>query len=429
MDEQAGRPQAARTRDPRLVVLVTAGRSGSTLLRHCLDAHPDIGCPGEGNLPALLGSLGAAWHTVLSDATGDGEITNVPPRARKSMRRALLDIMRCYCVPAGKNIYVDKSLASAPWLGAVHDVFPEAQFIFLYRHPLDVVISGIEASPWGFEAFGYAAFVRQSPDNFVAALLQQWNSQVWPTLSWAERHPETCLQIRYEDLVGDPERTLERICTYLGVPNDVRLAQRAFANAPTSFTPGDRKVAFTDAVHQNSVGRGKRVPLRLIPDQLLRETNGALKEIGYQPIRRSRPGVRRASAPNSNARTAPAVDVARLRDAMPHEIELGSDSPAMRSFAVAVDDVPGLRWWFDLQRGKVSRARRRADFEIQGDCEDLIALVTGSENPAVLLQAGRIRADLPAGRGASTGAGTWALLRSAVAVLRAPPLGESLEGV
>jgi hypothetical protein len=33
-------------------------------------------------------------------------------------------------------------------------IYPEARFLCLYRHPMDVIASGIEACPWGLNGYG-----------------------------------------------------------------------------------------------------------------------------------------------------------------------------------------------------------------------------------------------------------------------------------
>ena len=42
---------------PDPVFVLCMGRSGSTLLRFLLDAHPDLACPPETNLPSLCAQL------------------------------------------------------------------------------------------------------------------------------------------------------------------------------------------------------------------------------------------------------------------------------------------------------------------------------------------------------------------------------------
>ena len=53
------------------VFVLCAGRSGSTLLRFLLDAHPDLACPPETRLPWLARQLATAW-AVIEDAGPSG---------------------------------------------------------------------------------------------------------------------------------------------------------------------------------------------------------------------------------------------------------------------------------------------------------------------------------------------------------------------
>jgi hypothetical protein len=55
---------AAGGTDP--VFVLCMGRSGSTLLRFLLDAHPELACPPETSLPALCGQLSVVW-SLISD--------------------------------------------------------------------------------------------------------------------------------------------------------------------------------------------------------------------------------------------------------------------------------------------------------------------------------------------------------------------------
>jgi hypothetical protein len=46
------------------VFVLCMGRSGSTLLRFLLDAHPELACPPETSLPALCGQLSVVWSLI-----------------------------------------------------------------------------------------------------------------------------------------------------------------------------------------------------------------------------------------------------------------------------------------------------------------------------------------------------------------------------
>src|SRR5580692_4286505 len=70
---RAGDGEAPARDDP--VFVLCAGRSGSTLLRFLLDAHPDLACPPETRLPWLARQLATAW-TVIEDAGPTGQSGN-----------------------------------------------------------------------------------------------------------------------------------------------------------------------------------------------------------------------------------------------------------------------------------------------------------------------------------------------------------------
>jgi hypothetical protein len=75
-----------------LVFVVCAGRSGSTLLRFLLDAHPDLACPPETRLPAICAQLATVWQQ-LAGAAADGN-GDTPPGLRTMAARLLSGMAR-----------------------------------------------------------------------------------------------------------------------------------------------------------------------------------------------------------------------------------------------------------------------------------------------------------------------------------------------
>ena len=64
---------------PEAVFVLCMGRSGSTLLRFLLDAHPDLACPPETSLPALCSQLAVVW-SLIEGAPLAAERGDAPPR-------------------------------------------------------------------------------------------------------------------------------------------------------------------------------------------------------------------------------------------------------------------------------------------------------------------------------------------------------------
>src|SRR6266487_2865622 len=94
------------------VFVMCNGRSGSTLLRFLLDAHPDLACPPETNLPGLCAQLATVWSLIegaaLSVNRGD-EPPDIPAAAITGIRRTMDMMVGSYLVRRGKRRYCDKS--------------------------------------------------------------------------------------------------------------------------------------------------------------------------------------------------------------------------------------------------------------------------------------------------------------------------------
>jgi protein-tyrosine sulfotransferase len=385
-------------REPEFAVIVGAARSGTTLLRSLLDAHPEIGCPAEAGLPALMSHARRVWATVCSSgdpAAADPQtalqaddlpaaVMPLPPRAEQEVRRLALAVMESYCRPAGKRIYCDKSLDNAQHLPTIFHVFPRTKCILLVRHVMDTIASGLEASPWGFNAFGYAPFVHASPENTVMALARYWEMQVTLALKWQTANPGTCIRLRYEDLVHHPDTTLSALFDFLSVRCDLTTLGRAFGQFNPASGPGDYKLPFTSRITTASVERGKQVPVALIPPSLRERLTQLLEQLGYSALTDSwNAEPRGGTSPSTSART----ELARLMAWTPD----GDWQFDVESIAIVADDDPGLRWIVEPRAGTVRQGDGEAEVVLTGASEDLACLIKGDENPGVLLRAGRVR--------------------------------------
>ncbi len=294
--------------------------------------------------------------------------------------------MRYYCAPRGKTIYCDKSLDSAGSLAPFDRACPEALYLLQFRHVMDVIASGLEASPWGFARFGYLPYVQQSPDNLVAALAAHWLATVSTLLAWEERHPGRCYRVGYESLVTDPAPTVSGVLRFLGAaPVPIDFAQ-VLSEARAAPGPGDHKVAFTRQIASISIGRGKRVPVEMLPENLRRDLNGALTALGYETISDSwnvEPGIDISGAGR------PGLVLERLIAGVAER--LAREPRTGPVFAVIAEDDPSLRWVIDPAEGTTGQGDGEVDAAIIGRAVDLVALIRGDANAGALVRAGRVR--------------------------------------
>jgi hypothetical protein len=387
-----------RSTEPDLALIVGAARSGTTLLRSLLDAHPEIGCPAEAGLPGLVAHARRVWTTVCTSyephegdplAASAPELSSPQPivalaaTAEREIRHTAMAIMKYYCAAESKHIYCDKSLDTAHHLPVVYHYFPHTRAIILVRHVMDTIASGLEASPWGFNAFGYMPFIQASPENTVMALARYWEMQVGLALKWQAEHDDLCHRVRYEDLVAYPAQTLSRICRFLGVRDDPAVLSRAFTQFSAAAGPGDYKLAFTTGVDATSVGRGRAVPVALLPDSLLERINEHLEQLGYPPMTRSW-----NAEPGANGALP---ETARRLDVLMASMSDGPWELPVDLVALVADDDKASRWILDVRTSAIRRGDGDVDLAVLGSTADLIAFVTGDVNVAVLLRSGRIR--------------------------------------
>jgi hypothetical protein len=269
------------------VFVLCNGRSGSTLLRFLLDAHPDLACPPETNLPGLCVQLATVWSLIegapLSANRGD-EPPTVPEEAIRGVRETMDRMVGSYLARRGKKRYCDKSLGTARYAELLTRVYPDAKFICLYRHPMDVIASGAEACPWGLNGYGFDPYIATSPGNVVMALASFWADNVQTTLAVEERFGGKCFRLRYEDLVTDPEQAAAALFEFLGVAPAPGISQACFSAERERFGPADYKIWYTSKISSDSVGRGWSVPTGMIAPPLLAAMNEMAGKLGYLAI-------------------------------------------------------------------------------------------------------------------------------------------------
>jgi len=408
------------------VFVLCAGRSGSTLLRFLLDAHPDLACPPETRLPWLARQLATAW-AVIEDAGPSGQSANgssadaaISAPVAAGLRRSLDPMMTSYLQRRGKRRYCDKSLGAAQHAGLLLRIWPQTRFICLYRHPMDVIASGIEASPWGLTSYGFEPYIGSPPDNNVAALARYWLDYTTSIVAAEEHFTDRCLPVRYEDLVTDPDGQIARIFEFIGATPAPGIVARCFGPGHQRFGPGDYKIWNTSGVSADSVGRGWTMPAGKIPAPLLARVNELADVLGYIQV---------GEQWGTGAKPA---DLRARREGQPAAAdgEPGGPPAALPDWAVTVDErvragmarvgeqfgrTHGSRasesvllfvnapawadadaWWrLDLAAGTVSagvgEAGAAADWSLTGSAHAWDRLLAGQANLGVAFRRGDLR--------------------------------------
>jgi hypothetical protein len=266
------------------VFVLCLARSGSTLLRFLLDAHQDLACPPETDLAALCSQLTGTWSLLAGSPVlknRDGVAPTPPDAVLADVRHIAQQMMGQHLARRGKKRYCDKSMYTARYADLLLQLFPGAKFICLYRHPMDVIASGIEACPWGLKGFGFDSYAADSPNNAVLALARFWADHTAAIAAVEERYPDRCHRVRYEDLVSGPDDAADGIFGFLGVPSQPGIPSACFAPDRERNGPGDYKIWQTSQITAKSVGRGWSIPASLIGPSTAATVNELADKLEY----------------------------------------------------------------------------------------------------------------------------------------------------
>jgi protein-tyrosine sulfotransferase len=261
----------------RPIFILSNFRTGSTLLRFALDAHPNICCPAELRLGALCQCL---YRTVelLTTAESMPEGTDLLAVRVATVRGVVDGLMAVYCHRKGKDHWCEKSPANAEILYVLSSIFPDARFICLHRNALDQSSSLIEMDPRLLHPY-----LQRNSGDIVSSALDRWCTITERLLAFEHEASLSSLRILYEDLVEDPEREVGRVLQFLDLPEVEGLHVLAFQKRHDSG-PRDSKIKLSKTVGRDRVGAGRLMDLSRVSEALRARTTGLANAVGYSAV-------------------------------------------------------------------------------------------------------------------------------------------------
>jgi len=265
--------------------ILCGSRTGSTLLRYVIDAHPRACCPPELHLCILAKQLYYVYElTGGSDSsTSKADKPNVLSR---KVRMLLDGLMGEYTERENKTMWCEKSIFTIDHIARTKLTFPDARYICLYRNCLDQVKSAMETLkqyPTGKE-YGLDPFLKKAHPNKLNGLTDYWIDKTHAILKFEREHPKQTIRINYESLVTDSGPTIERLLKFMGLEWDSTLLDSIFSS-PHQKGPGDHKIYHTFKILPDSIGGGNDLPVGQISATRLKRVNELHKRLGYRKIK------------------------------------------------------------------------------------------------------------------------------------------------
>jgi len=264
------------------VFILSCERSGSTMLRYILDTHSKIASPGHLYLGALCENLNRVFLSTIAQNLVGFNDDEKKQFSIMETRQAILDLMSKYVSGKGKEIWCEKSPGNLDYLPLLTSHFPEAKYICLYRHCMDVVSSSLQMNKYRFLP-EHIPYVHRNPGNIVSAMVENWIDKTCRMLDFESLNSENSFRIRYEDIVLNSSETLVNLFNFLGVDWEDGLVERVF-NIAHDGGEGDGKATLSGNISKASIGKGKEVPKSLIQDEFLIKINEILFELGYMGL-------------------------------------------------------------------------------------------------------------------------------------------------
>lgn len=261
--------------DARPIIIGGAPRSGTTLLRAMLTAHPDIWIGPENGVFQEGGQNLPGMEACLSIPVRRLDVL----RHRASCLGEFVDLtMREVLERERKPVWGLKSPAVVHELSVVWRFFPGARFVHTLRDGRDVVCS-LRTHPKFRTVEGQR--VATGIVNPWPQCVETWVSATNAGLRW--RESQQYFELKYEDLVESPSRIMRALIDFLGLRFDdamLRHHERPINEGIDSPHPGASKPVYRSAVTRWQTDLTPEARAAFTPD-----ANRLLQDLGYTSSR------------------------------------------------------------------------------------------------------------------------------------------------
>lgn len=203
--------------------IVGSARSGTTLLRMMLNAHPQVAIPPESRFivelyPGIdeievgrfLEALGSHRQFISWKLPIDLVAAELPEGGTVSYATAAVAPYRAFAKTLGKQRWGDKTPRYVLDIPLLASLWPEARFIHLVRDGRNVALSYADV-PFG--------------PKTVAKAARLWSKRVGAGVEAGTNLGDRYVEIRYEDFVTDPEVQARLLCGFLGLEYDAAMLE------------------------------------------------------------------------------------------------------------------------------------------------------------------------------------------------------------
>lgn len=279
--------------DIRPFFIIGSGRSGNTLLRRVLQAHSELHIPPENHalgaaITVYRRNRGLPWPHLVDLVLGTfqfshgfdafelelrplAEQLHEAPDDKRDLAH-LLDAFYRFHAEAHEQRCVhwgDKTPLNTFNAFKIASVFPGVRFIHMVRDGVDVV-----------ESYVRAGLISSHEDA-----ARRWSSSVQTARQVQRRYAQQFFEIRYEELVREPERVVRGVCDFLSIAFEpAMLSQTTHASSMGDVVRYTHHARALLPISADSIGEGRRKLDRRTLRALSHVIGPQLEDLGYDPV-------------------------------------------------------------------------------------------------------------------------------------------------
>jgi hypothetical protein len=254
------------------IIVLTPGFCGEKRLEQLLQRDADVFCTSTTGILAACEISFRAWQRV----EGLSIMGNVSPLAMQSVRAMANAMITSMVARYGKRRWCEIATLDPRAASSFLMLFPGTRVIILHRACEDFVYSVLNSSPWGVSGGAFAQSVSAYPNNPVAAISTWWADRSRTLLAFADEHSDSCVCLRFEDLVLKEENTVSLLSEFLEID----------LGGKPAFTGMREKEPLSGM--ERSPGCGVAFPVDDLPLALVVEINAIQAKLGYSPLSQDR---------------------------------------------------------------------------------------------------------------------------------------------
>ncbi len=269
--------------------IIGSGRSGNTLLRSILSGNSDISIPPESyRIPFAIKKFhilnNRDWEDIVSQVlkefedckefyTWEIDITDVQKRLEDiaDSKRTLSNIFdELFCTytekhSPGSKIWGDKTPMNTLYLDWIGTVFPRSKFIHIIRDGRDVASS----------------YLKMERYDTILEAANRWINSIESAQSFGSKIKENYMEIRYEELVTNPEEVIKDTCDFLDIDYDSKMLDHTKQVKKLGDTDKEHHSNLSKPISSDSVGKWRNNLSESDQESITKLLHKHLQRLGY----------------------------------------------------------------------------------------------------------------------------------------------------